>query len=70
MNRLRNLARRIEKAKGRKKRQLERDFDLTRRSTGKVVWVSSSRLPAMHMGQIAEAFRADPIDGTYKRPKE
>lgn len=61
INRLRSLERRIEKASGKKRKFLKREYDLTRRSLGKMVWVSSHAIGIPYPGP----FR---LDGTYKRP--
>lgn len=67
MNRLRGLNRRIQRATGRKKRLLEREYDLTYRSLGRLIWVSAP--PLLSLGEEFGG-RVKPtmkIDGTFKR---
>jgi hypothetical protein len=69
VDKLRALAKRIDRAKGKKRKMLEREYDLLYRSLGRLVWVSSPPPPTIHMGEIVETSSWQPkvkIQGTYK----
>lgn len=69
LHRIDNLERRIAKATGARRRFLIRDLELTRKSLGQLVWISSPHRPTVHMGEVV--YRPHPyvIQGTFKREK-
>lgn len=68
MNRLRGLNRRIQRATGSKRRFLEREYDLTYRSLGRLTWVSSPPPPTSGLDDDPLYLKPKiKIDGTYKK---
>lgn len=57
INRLRSLTRRIERASGKKKAFLKREYDLTHRSLGRVTWVSAPPLYAKDWNYHVDGIR-------------